>query len=153
MSHPIERHMTDFLEYLEIERGRAPRTIQNYDFYLRRFARWAGLSSPSDITEDVVHTYRLWLNRTLVERHGNPLKKSTQNYHLIALRAFLKFLSKRDIKSLAPEKIELAKQPMRAVAFLETDELKRLLAAPLSLGDTVTHLRDTALLDLFFSTG
>jgi site-specific recombinase XerD len=149
----IKSLITDFLEYLEVERGRSDRTIRNYDFYLRRFQDWAKDPSPSSVTAEMVRKYRLWLNRFVDGREGKTLMKSTQNYHLIALRSFLKYLAKRDIKSLAPEKIELAKQPTRTVEFLEIDELERLLAVPAQHGETLIALRDQAILELLFSTG
>ena len=153
--------ITEFLEHLEIEKGRSPKTIRNYDFYLRRFSDWANNPTPKQITKELVRKYRLWLNRSLPGRSGENLKKNTQNYHLIALRAFLKYLSKRDIVSLAPEKIELAKQPIRSVEFLEDDELERLLNAPMNkhrrktteAGWSVVQLRDRAIMEMLFSTG
>ncbi len=154
--------ITEFLEHLEIEKGRSPKTIRNYDFYLRRFSEWAKNPTPKQITKESVRKYRLWLNRSLPGRAGENLKKNTQNYHLIALRAFLKYLSKRDIQSLAPEQIELAKQPVRTVEFLEDDELERLLNAPMNKhrrkdmeagGWSVVQLRDRAIIELLFSTG
>ncbi|MBU1146211.1 site-specific integrase, partial [Patescibacteria group bacterium] len=110
--------ITQFLEYLEIEKNRSNKTIRNYDFYLKRFNNWAGDVSPSGITQEKIRQYRLWLNR-FTDEHGRVLKKNTQNYHLIALRAFLKYLAKRDIKTLSAEKIELGKMPERVVDFLE----------------------------------
>ena len=83
--------ITEFLEHLEIEKGRSPKTIRNYDFYLRRFSEWAKNPTPKQITKESVRKYRLWLNRSLPGRAGENLKKNTQNYHLIALRAFLKY--------------------------------------------------------------
>ena len=153
--------ITEFLEHLEVEKGRSLKTIRNYDFYLRRFSDWAGNPTPKQITKDSVRKYRLWLNRSLPGRSGENLKKNTQNYHLIALRAFLKYLSKRDIVSLAPELIELAKQPTRSVEFLEDDELGRLLNAPMNKhrrstvesGWSIVQLRDRAILETLFSTG
>ncbi len=153
--------ITEFLEHLEIERGRSSKTIRNYDFYLRRFADWADNPTPKKITKEKVRKYRLWLNRSVPGRENETLKKNTQNYHLIALRAFLKYLSKRDIESLAPEQIELAKQPTRSVEFLEDDELERLLNAPMAKhrrqttksGWSVVQLRDRAIIETLFSTG
>lgn len=146
----------DFCDYLEIEKNRSKRTRANYGFYLGRFADWCisnGAVKSKDITLDVVRQFRLWLNR-LEDSHGKPLKKNTQNYHLIALRAFLKYLSKRDIDSLAAEKIELAKQPDRHVDFLEASEVARLLEAPLKAnGPDMVRLRDRAVLELLWSTG
>jgi len=146
--------VNDFLDHLEIEKNRSSRTRANYEFYLRRFVTFAGDPSPAGVTGEKVRAFRLHLNR-LADRNGAPLKKNTQNYHLIALRAFLKYLSKRDIESLAPEKVELGKTPDRQVAFLEGDDLDRLLAAPLTRGDetVVVRLRDKAILELLFSTG
>ncbi len=149
----MNKLITDFLEYLEIERGRSDRTIRNYHFYLRRFSGWAKNPSPSKISGELVRKYRLWLNRSVDGRDGKSLKKSTQNYHLIALRSFLKYLAKRDIKSLAPDKIELAKQSKRSVEFLESDELNRILKQPKKLGTGLIALRDQAILELLFSTG
>lgn len=142
--------VTDFLEYLEVERGRSQKTIENYDHYLRRFLKWAKISTPSAITADLVRKYRLFLNR-LKRPDKETMKPVTQNYHIIALRSFLKYLAKRDIKSLAAEKIELAKIPERQVSFLEAEELERFLAAP--EGYKVSDLRDRAILELLFSTG
>ncbi len=145
--------ITDFLEYLEVERGRSARTIRNYDFYLRRFARWANNPTPSKITREMVHKYRLFLNRLDQGRDEVTIKKSTQNYHLIALRSFLKYLAKHDISSLPAEQIELAKQSKRTVDFLEADELSRLLAMPEHISDGMIALRDRAILELLFSAG
>jgi site-specific recombinase XerD len=149
----LQKLITDFLEYLEVERGRSSRTIRNYDFYLRRFAAWAKNPSPSAIDDNMIRRYRLWLNREVSGRFEENIKKNTQNYHLIALRAFLKYLSRRDIRSLAAEKIELAKAPTRIVAFLEEDELARILKAPLARGEELVALRDKAILETLFSTG
>ncbi|MDO8492047.1 MAG: tyrosine-type recombinase/integrase [bacterium] len=139
-----------FLEYLEIEKNRSQKTIENYDRYLRRFITLAGVAKPSDINDDSVRNYRLKLNRLGVAG-GGGLKKQTQLYHLIALRSFLKYLAKRDIKSLASEKVELGKMPSREIEVMEDDELSRLLAAP--KGSTLSAFRDKALLELLFSTG
>lgn len=153
--------MNDFLTYLEVERNRSERTVRNYDFYLRRFFEWARGVRPQGITLDHVREYRVWLNR-YKDEHGHGMKKNTQNYHLIALRSFLKYLAKRDVASLAAEKIELARMPERSVAFLEEGELERLLGAPLMIGQDSVHdpaklplvrLRDKAILETLFSTG
>ncbi|KKW21958.1 MAG: Tyrosine recombinase XerC [Parcubacteria group bacterium GW2011_GWA1_51_12] len=140
----------DYLESLEIEKNRSQLTIRNYDHYLTRFLDWAKIDKPSAITPDLVRDYRIFLNRTS-DQFGRTLKKQTQNYHLIALRNLLKYLAKRDVKSLAAEKIELGKMPSRDIEFLEGDELQRLLEAP--EGDSPKSLRDLAILELFFSTG
>lgn len=149
----MQKLIRQFLEYLEVERGRSLNTIQNYNFYLERFLNWAKISSPSQITTELVRNYRLWLNRQ-GDQNGQSLKKSTQNYHLIALRSFLKYLAKQDIKTLSPEKIELAKMPERQVDFLEGDDLERLLESPLKTKEVkIIQLRDKAILELLFSTG
>lgn len=157
MPSPLEKLVTDFLEHLEIEKGRTEKTVRNYDFYLRRFLDFSELTSPSGITLDTVRKFRVWLNRDVAGREEANIKKSTQNYHLIALRSFLKYLSKRDVKSLAPEKVELAKQSMRQVEFLEPEELDRLLAVPLAGKGAdelpLVHLRNKAILEMLFATG
>lgn len=139
-----------FLEYLEIERGRSVKTVENYDRYLSRFFEHTGLKSPKAITEEAVREFRLWLNRQPAPE--GTLKKRTQNYYLIALRSFLKFLLlKRGVTSLPPDKIELAKVAERSLDLISTEELKRLLASP--SGDALQALRDRAILELLFSTG
>src|SRR3989344_1743901 len=140
----------DYLEYLEIEKNRSRLTIRNYNHYLSRFLEFAKTDSPATINEELIREYRLHLNR-LRDQFGRTLKKQTQNYHLIALRNLLKYLAKRDVKSLAAEKIELGKMPSRDIEFLEGAELERLLKAP--EGDSPKSLRDLAILELFFSTG
>jgi len=149
----LSSHLRSFLEYLELSRGRSPLTVRNYEFYLQRFLDWAHDPAPAELTSNMIHQYRLYLNR-LKDPHRGTLKKNTQNYHLIALRAFLKYLAKNDIKSLTAEKIELAKQGEREVSFLESADLQRLLEAPaLSDAAPIIKLRDHAILELFFSTG
>jgi len=149
----IQKLIQEFLEYLEIEKNRSRATIRNYQFYLERFVNWAKITAPEKINLELVRKYRLWLNRLKVKK-DQTLKKSTQNYHLIALRSFLKYLSKRDIESLAPEKIELAKMPERSVEFLEGKDLENLLNAPLKTEEPeIIKMRDKAILELFFSTG
>lgn len=149
--------ITDFLEYLEIERGRSALTIRNYDFYLRRFLTFAEGKKKhlavGDIDSALVRQYRLFLNRA-TDEHGKSLKKSTQNYHLIALRTFLKYLAKNDIQSLAPEKIELAKQSERQIEYMEGGDLEKFLEAPIEFTESeIVKLRDKAILETFFSTG
>jgi len=139
-----------YLEHLEIEKNRSQKTLENYGRYLNRFFAFANVSNPGQIDDELVRKYRLHLNR-LVDTDGNSLKKVTQNYHIIALRNFLKYLAKRDIKSLAAERVELGKQEQREVTFLELEELDRLLNAPEGTG--LDALRDRALLATLFSTG
>ena len=145
----------EYLESLEIEKGRSLRTVVNYDHYLSRFLEYSKLSDPKKITDDVVREYRLWLNRQSigpgVTQKGLTLKKKTQNYYLIALRSFLKYLAKRGISSLSPDRIELAKVSERSLDLISADELYRLMAAP--NGNDEKSLRDKAILELLFSTG
>lgn len=157
----LERATADFLDYLEIEKNRSLLTRRNYDFYLRRFATFLSkkLARPlvkltvADVTHDAVRNFRLWLHRQIDER-GGTLSVATQNYHLIAIRSLLKYLTRRDVPALAAEKVELAKVPQRSIAFLSAEELERLLAAPFTIEQDELHAtRDKALLELLFSTG
>lgn len=140
----------EFLEYLEIERGSGFQTIKNYKYYLDRFFEFAKIERPTEITDEVIRKYRIWLNRQETPA-GGQLKRKTQNYHLIALRGFLKYLAKRGIKALSPEKIELSKVPERELDLINEKELGRLLSSP--EGGTIKVLRDKAILELLFSTG
>jgi site-specific recombinase XerD len=140
---------TQFLEYLEIEKNRSAKTVENYNHYLTRFLNFTKAASVGDMTEDAIRKYRLYLNR--ISDDGKPLKRVTQNYHVIALRAFLKYLAKRDISTVSAEKIELGKQEEREVTFLEPHELERFMKAP--NGSTIADLRDRAILETLFSTG
>ena len=141
---------TDFLEYLEIEQNRSQKTIANYDHYLTRLLDFAGEIDVKDIDNEMVRKWRLWLNR-LGTNTSDELGKTTLNYHLIALRSFLRFCAKRDIPALAPDKIELGKTVRKQVTFLNEEELSRLFAQPDLT--TVAGLRDKAILELLFSSG
>lgn len=142
---------TDFLEYLEIEQNRSQKTIANYDHYLTRLSDFAGDElKVSDIDDELIRKWRLWLNR-LGTNTSDELEKSTQNYHLIALRSFLKYCAKRDFATLAPAKIELARTKRKQVTFLNTDEVERLLSQPNTQG--LPGLRDRAIIELLFSSG
>ncbi len=149
MASNLKSLKTQFLEYLEIEKGRSVKTVENYDRYLSRFLTHTKVTSPQQLTEQVVREFRLWLNR----QPGNTgdMKKKTQNYYLIALRAFLKYLRRMNIQSLDPERIELAKVGGRDLDLMTASELERLLKAP--TGDSLQALRDRAIMELFFSTG
>lgn len=141
---------TDFLEYLEIEQNRSQKTIANYDHYLTRLIDFAGDIKVADIDQELIRKWRLWLNR-LGTNVSDELQKNTQNYHLIALRSFLKFCAKRDIPALAADKIELASTKRKQVTFLNDEELTNMLARPdLS---KITGIRDRAILELLFSSG
>lgn len=146
----LEKLKKDYLEHLEIEKGRSLKTIRNYDHYLTRFLSFAKKDKPSQIDTDLIREYRIFLNRT-ADKFGRSLKRQTQNYHLIALRNLLRYMAKRDIETLAADKIELAKTPSRDLEFMEEDELERLMKAP--VGNELKTFRDRAILELFFSTG
>ena len=150
----LEQLKRQFLEYTEIEKGRALKTIENYDHYLTVFLNHTGAKSSSDITEESVREFRMWLNRQSTgnnKKTGETMKKKTQNYYLIALRAFLKYLAKRAVKALSPEVIELAKVGERELDLITPNELSRLLKSP--EGSDTKSLRDKAMLELLFSTG
>jgi site-specific recombinase XerD len=149
MATDLKEMKSQFLEYLEIEKGRGVKTVENYDRYLNRFLTFAKVKAPGDITEQMVREFRINLNRSAGT--SGTMKKNTQNYHLIALRAFLKFLRKRDIESLNPERIELAKVGGRDLDLITAGELGRLMGGP--EGDELPQLRDRAIMELFFSTG
>ena len=145
----LEKLKREFLEYTEIEKGRSLKTVENYDRYLSRFLEYSKAKKAGDIKDDTVREYRLWLNRQ--KAANDTLKKKTQNYYLIALRAFLKYLAKRGEKTLSPEVIELAKVGERSIDLITPEELTRLLDAP-DISET-NGLRDKAILETLFSTG
>lgn len=146
----VQALLTDFLEYLEIEQNRSQKTIANYDHYLTRLVDYAGDIQIKDITPELVRKWRLWLNR-LGTNTSDELQKTTQNYHLIALRSFLKYCAKRDIPALSAEKIELARTTRKQVTFLSDDEMGRLLDQPDT--SSVAGMRDRAILELLYSSG
>ncbi|KND48557.1 MAG: integrase/recombinase XerD [Parcubacteria bacterium C7867-005] len=153
-ANELQRLKREFLEHTEIAKGRAVKTIENYDHYLTRFLDFAKVSKASEINDSKVRDFRLWLNRQSTGNNratGSTLSKKTQNYYMIALRAFLKFLAKKEIKSMAPEQIELAKVPEHSLDLISTQELSRLLKTP--DGEDLKDLRDKAILELLFSTG
>lgn len=150
----------DFLQYIEIEKGRSALTVRNYDHYITRFLDFASshgaTDSPSSIEEKMMREYRVYLNRHPAReaKKGQAvetLDKKTQNYHLIALRAFLKYMRKRGVISYDPERIELAKTQQRELDLISEKELENLMSAPDT--GTIGGLRDKAILELFFSTG
>lgn len=178
----IDNLKQEFLEYVEIEKGRSVKTVENYDRYLTRFFKQQNIKSPADIIDRNVRDFRLWLNRQAAskyQKNSSTIKKRTQNYYLIALRSFLKFLTKRGHKTMPPEQIELAKVADRSLDLISADELNRLLNAPnlerktivkkdnVESGNKVKKdsnqkdeasndvklLRDKAMLELLFSTG
>ncbi len=151
----ISEAKTQFLEYVEIEKGLSLRTVRNYDHYLTKFFEFAKIKSAGDIDESKLREFRLFLNRQAgMKVRGQTaasMKKNTQNYHLIALRSFLKYMMKRGVTTMSPDKIELAKTAQRSLDLISGAELGRLLSAP--KGDEVSALRDRAILEMFFSTG
>jgi site-specific recombinase XerD len=141
---------TDFLEYLEIEQNRSGKTISNYDHYLTRLIDFSGDITVADIDAELIRKWRLWLNR-LGTNVSDELQKTTQNYHLIALRSFLKYCAKRNIPALTADKIELARTTRKQVTFLNEEELERVFSQPKL--DTLPGMRDRAILELLFSSG
>lgn len=146
----IEDLKNKFLEYLEIEKGRSRKTTENYAHYIDRFLNWSNISRPEEITDDLVSRYRVYLNR-LEDAKGKNLKKVTQNYYIIALRGFLKFMAKKNIPTLQAEKVEIGKSATREVEFLQPEEMERILTA--ADGADFKTLRDRAILELLFSSG
>lgn len=142
--------LIDFVESLEVERGRSQRTAENYQLYLERFVDFTGDIEMEKIDNETIRKYRLWLNR-FENESGQKLSPLTQSYHLIALRSFLTYCSKRDIKTLTPEKIELPRTKRKQVGFLNQNELQRLIEA-VDI-NTQSGLRDRAIIELLFSSG
>lgn len=140
----INKLLTDYLNYLEIEKNRSIKTRENYERYLQAFFDFGKIKSETNITPEIIRNFRLDLAR-------RGIKKNTQSYYVIALRNFLKYLTKRDIAVLSPDKIELPKIPERQIEILEYKDLERLLEAP--KGGDLRSLRDRAILETLFSTG
>lgn len=150
----LKQAIQQFLEYCELEKGHSLLTIRNYSQYLTRFRIWGedqNIKAPEDITLETIRQFRLYLNR-IQDEDGKNLKKITINYHLIALRSFLKFISKKDLaQTLQAEKIELADTDERQINFLSQEEVESLLSAPNQ--STLQGLRDHAVIETLFSTG
>lgn len=150
--------INDFLEHIEIERGRSLKTVENYGLYLARFLEIGSEflpegaeMRPSDITPELLRKYRLKLNRVSSGAEQQRLAVITQSYHLIALRGFLKYLARRGIKSMDPSLIDLPKATRKQVTFLYYNEVQAILEEiPL---DTENGLRDRAIVELLFSGG
>lgn len=147
----ISEALSDFLEHLEVEGGRSMRTIENYKLYMERFIEFTGDIEVSKISSEIVRKYRLWLNRYRNEISEKGLSITTQSYHLIALRGFLSYLSKRDIPSLAADKISLPKTVRKQVTFLHYDEIVRMIEQIPT--NSEVGLRDRAIVELLFSSG
>jgi len=146
----IKKLLEDYLNYLEIEKNRSPKTRVNYEHYLQTFLKFADIKNEKDINPDKIRDFRLYLARLETPRN-ETLKKNTQAYYIIALRNFLRYLTKRDFEVLSPDKIELPKIPMRQIEIIDYADLERLLKAP--EGNDLRSLRDKAILETFFSTG
>jgi len=147
--------IAEFLEYLEIQKGCSPLTIRQYRHYLKRFHNWLTENSPTtrpdEINLNLIRRYRLYLAH-LRTRDGLLLQRITQSYHIVALRAFLRYLLvQRDIPTLSPDKVELPKQGSRSVAFLNAEQMERLLRSPKISNNA--GLRDKTILETLFSTG
>lgn len=147
----IKEYIDEFLQHCEVGQNKSAKTVENYNHYLKRFIEFAGGDiKPSEITLKTIKEYRIHLNRYKDEK-GRPLGVKTQNYHIIAVRAFLKYLIKNDVKTLAPEKIELAKIPKRTVEVLSREEISRIFD---EVGKTSKNgSRDAAILETLYSTG
>lgn len=145
------QYANQFLEHVEVVKNQSNKTIENYRHYLGRFLEWYGEDKkPSSLNLKDIHEYQLYLRR-YADKRGRTLSTKTRNYHIIALRAFLKYLIKMDVKTLPPEKIDLQKIPERSVEYLNREELERLFAAV--EGENVMHLRDRAIMETLYSTG
>ncbi len=150
----LDQLMLDFLEHLEVERQVSTYTIRNYHHYLKRFVDWYIKVDESktlrDINLQTITKYRVYLSR-LIDDRGNELSKSTQAYHVIALRSWFKWLIKNDYEVLAPEKIDLPKTESKSLKFLTMEQYERLVNQPRL--STKVGLRDRAILETLFSTG
>ena len=155
---PIISHINDFLEYLDIEKGLSNKSQETYQRFLKKFISWLKINElenlkPHDLDENHIRKYRVFLSRSISSATKEPIKRSTQNYYLIALRLLLNYFAYRNITSIPADKIKLAKSKsdQRVVKFLSLEQIKKLLEAPKT--STVTGLRDKAILEALFSTG
>jgi site-specific recombinase XerD len=154
---PISKHINDFLDWIDVEKGLSSKTQENYKRFLEKFLKWLKKTKsegllPHQLTQDHIWDYRVYLSRHSITNSGQPLKKVTQNYYLIALRAFLGYFVAKDIVSLPPDKITLPRPDKdRIVKFLTLEQLNKLFSAPDT--SSTQGLRDRAILETFFSTG
>jgi len=155
---PIIEHVRDFLEYLDIEKGLSNKSQETYARFLKKFIKWLEINNltsllPHELTEEHIRKYRVFLSQTINKKTKEPLKRSTQNYYLIALRNLLNYFTDRDILSLPAEKIKLPKLKTedRVIKFLTLDQIKKLLETPET--SNIPGLRDRAILETLFSTG
>jgi len=153
----IIKYLIDFLDYCEIEKGLSSKTQENYTRFLRKFFTWLKDTGhetlkPSSLTPELIWEYKVYLSRHIDPIKRATLKKTTQNYYLIALRSLLEFFVEKNIASLPPSKVKLAKDKAdKEIKFLKLEQLSRLLEAPEA--GTIIGLRDRALLETLFSTG
>ncbi|OGM90332.1 hypothetical protein A2755_04035 [Candidatus Wolfebacteria bacterium RIFCSPHIGHO2_01_FULL_48_22] len=147
----LERYIEDYLDHLDIEKNRSPKTVQNYRRYLMAFVQDQKAKTLKDLNEDTVRRFRV----TLARKHaaaGDVIKKNTQAYYAIALRNFLKYLVKRNMPlRVLPDQIDLPKVPQRQIEIMEYSDLERFMQGP--QGDSLRALRDKAILEMLFSTG
>ena len=146
----MQKLKKEYLEYLEIDKNCAPKTIENYDRYLSIFLKWSKIAKPSQITDKLVHDFRLYLSRR-TDQNGDFIGTKTRNYYIIALRNFLKFLAKNKIPTLSPDRVELSKVKNKTIDFLELEEIAELFEA--SQGESLQNIRNRAILELLFSSG
>jgi len=146
----IQDYIAKFLVAVEVEKNQSQKTVENYGRYLHRFSNWAGEINPEQITLSKVQDYRLYLNR-FRDKFDEPLSPKTQSFHIIALRAFLKYLARNDIDTLSPEKIDLPKVEKRVVEFLDPQEVLELFNIPDV--SKVSGVRDRALLEVLYASG
>lgn len=154
MATQLEQLKREFLEHIEIEKGRSLKTVENYDHYISKFLEFSKAKSPADINTQSVRDFRLWLNRQVLGNNratGKTMSRKTQNYYMIALRVFLKYLTRVKVKSMSADEIDLAKVPERHLDLISTSELARLLKS--CEGDDIKSLRDKTIIELLFSTG
>ncbi|OGD83078.1 hypothetical protein A3A54_00170 [Candidatus Curtissbacteria bacterium RIFCSPLOWO2_01_FULL_39_62] len=155
MTFDLPALVTEFLEYIEVEKNLSPLTIRDYRHYLNNFINWSNkhhpISSPKQLTIETVRKYRVYLAHYNSPNGNLPIKKVTQNYYVIALRSFLRYLIRKDLPVVAPEKIELPKVESRSLKFLDREQVERLLAQPDISKDQ--GLRDKVLMEMLFSTG
>ena len=147
----IDILLKNYLDYLEIEKNRSPKTQKNYERYLKTFINFSKIKTEKDISQDKIREFRLWLAKKQGAQKNELLKKSTQSYYTIAIRNFLKYLAKNNYQVLSADQIELPKIPERQIKILEYNDLERLLEAP--KGNDLRSLRDKAILETLFSTG
>ncbi len=168
----VKEAISRFTEYCELDKSLSPKTVRMYSYYLDFFYFWligprSGLGLPegqnaesgedakriqaTDVTEEVIRRFRLYLSNEYINQHKGELKRQTQNYFLVALRSFFRFLIRKGYATISPEQIDLGKNKERTIKFLHQDELTRLIASP----DTadIQGKRDRAILELLFSTG